>query len=313
MPGRGTVNPFHSFTLAPQEPQQSTQTLADLLDVYERDFLPLQAPTTAYKKHCLYRHYRANFGHLLLTEITPAWLRVLRDQLALGHKPGTVRVYMDALSAALTVAVKNLDWLDEHPMRKVQKLPDLERRVRFLSTEECTRLLRACRRSNESRLYPVALLALCTGARKTELLTLRRSDLDLEDGYIHIRKTKNGHPRTVPLTGAALEHLSKPIFRIMPPDAWLFPGPRRGRPTRIDYAWDKARKAAGLSDVRLHDLRHTAASYLAMSGATLLEIGEILGHRTMQMVKRYAHFTREHTRNVAERMTQQYLPGRSDR
>lgn len=285
----------------------SPRTVAALLDLYERDYLPLKAPGTAYNQHLLYGHYRRAFGHLLLTDITPVWLRAWQRELAQRLKPGTVRVYMDALSAALTVAVNDLECLPAHPMRKVRKLPDTAQHVRFLSTDERQRLLRACRRSDDPRLYPVVLLALHTGARKAELLHLRRRDLNLTQHMVYFYKTKTKIVRAVPITGAALDYMSKPVFAIMPADAWLFPGPETGRPTRIDYAWNKARREAALKDFRFHDLRHTAASYLLMSGANLVELADILGHRTMAMVKRYAHFTQGHTRGVLARMAQQFL------
>lgn len=282
-------------------------TVTTLLDLYEREALPFKAPGTAYKQGLLYGHYRREFGDVPLTAITPAWLRTWRNHLATRLKPGTVRVYMDALSAALTYAVNELEWLPEQPMRKVQRHPYDVSYVRFLSPEERHRLLRACRRSDHARLYPIVLLALHTGARKNELLYLRRRDVNLTQKVVYFLKTKTKVPRAVPLTGLALEYFSTPFYKIMPPDAWLFPGVKTPRPTRIDYAWDKARQDAGLADFRFHDLRHTAASYLLMSGANMVELANILGHRSMGMVKRYAHFTQDHTRGVLTRMAQQFL------
>jgi integrase len=79
---------------------------------------------------------------------------------------------------------------------------------------------------------------------------------------------------------------------------------KQDKPTDIRDAWLKAVERAGLEDFKFHDLRHTAASYLAMNGASLLEIAEILGHKTLQMVKRYAHLADSHTAQVVERMNQ---------
>src|SRR5690606_20479414 len=80
------------------------------------------------------------------------------------------------------------------------------------------------------------------------------------------------------------------------PEVWLF-----------DKAWYSALKVAKIKDFRFHDLRHTAASYLAMSGATTAEIAAVLGHRTLQMVKRYAHLSDQHTGTVVERMTNKFF------
>jgi integrase len=77
-----------------------------------------------------------------------------------------------------------------------------------------------------------------------------------------------------------------------------------------EHAWQAALLRAGLTGTfRFHDLRHTAASYLAMSGASLIEIAEILGHKTLAMVRRYSHFTQAHTAGVVERMAQQFVAG----
>jgi integrase len=82
----------------------------------------------------------------------------------------------------------------------------------------------------------------------------------------------------------------------------VFPDATGKRPAGIREAWEYALKRANIADFRFHDLRHTFASYLAMNGASLLEIAEVLGHKTLAMVKRYAHLTEAHTRSVVEQM-----------
>ncbi len=144
--------------------------------------------------------------------------------------------------------------------------------------------------SRNPYLYTVVVLALSTGARRGELLGLQWSDIDLKRGALIFRETKNGQVRTVPLTGKALELLSQ----------------SRGTglvfPTGIREAFESALRRAGIGNFRFHDLRHTFASYLAMSGASLSELAEALGHKTLSMVKRYTHLTEGHTRQVVARM-----------
>jgi integrase len=82
----------------------------------------------------------------------------------------------------------------------------------------------------------------------------------------------------------------------------VFPGRIPGEPVNIENHWQKALKTAGIENFRFHDLRHSAASYLAMNGATLPEIAGVLGHKSLQMVGRYAHLSEAHTANVVERM-----------
>jgi len=85
----------------------------------------------------------------------------------------------------------------------------------------------------------------------------------------------------------------------------LFPGKRKNQPIDIRHWWNISLETAKIKDFRFHDLRHSAASYLAMNGATLAEIAEILGHKTLQMVKRYAHLSESHTSKVVAKMNKQ--------
>jgi integrase len=166
-------------------------------------------------------------------------------------------------------------------------------------------------------LYPVVLLALSTGMRQGEILSIRWKDVDFERKRIVLHDTKNRSSRQVPLVGAAEEEL-KAMLQVKKAakvrtlqslgDAHIFPGRIDGS-RNIRAAWDSAIKKAKITNFRFHDCRHTAASYLAMNGATLLELSEILGHKTLAMVKRYAHLTDSHLHNVVERMNTAFLSG----
>jgi integrase len=134
------------------------------------------------------------------------------------------------------------------------------------------------------------------------LLGLHWPDVDLKRATLTFQETKNGERRAVPLTGPALAlmHQHAKVRRL--DTVLVFPDATGKRPVGIREAWEYAVKQAGIVDFRFHDLRHTAASYLAMSGASLAEIAEVLGHKTLAMVKRYAHLSEAHTRGVVERM-----------
>src|SRR5262249_11105810 len=146
------------------------------------------------------------------------------------------------------------------------------------------------------------VLALSTGARQMELLTLTWPQVDFEQGVVRLLETKNGTSRVLPLTGRALE-LMHDRFKGRRADTLLvFPGKSGTVPVRMRTAWEGAVHRAGLTDFTFHDLRHTFASYLAMQGASLREIADALGHKTLAMVMRYSHLTESHTRSVVERM-----------
>jgi integrase len=187
-------------------------------------------------------------------------------------------------------------------MPRVRK-PKLPRgRVRFLSDEERDRLLEACRESQNPYLQTIVILALSTGARRGELLSLRWPDVDLKRCRLTLRETKNGETRSVPLTGNGLAVLTQHAEVRRRDTTLVFPDRTGSRPLGIRGAFDNAVERSGITDFHFHDLRHTFASYLAMQGASLLEIAEVLGHKTLNMVKRYAHLSEAHTRGVVERM-----------
>jgi integrase len=258
-------------------------------------------------------------GDTPIRDVTPALLAEGRDRLLqeghtkhrYGPKSGstkrksanTVIGYMVALSHVFTVACKEWGWLTSNPMSNVKKPSKPQGRVRFLDDDERDRLIEACQQSPCAYLLPVVVMAISTGARYSEIMHLRWRDIDLERGVARLERTKNGERRALPLTHKALE-LIRQLHKEASPDNrdLLFPRADGLAPFAIQKYWKAALKKADIEDFRFHDLRHSAASYLAMNGATLAEIAEVLGHKTLQMVKRYAHLSDQHTASVVERM-----------
>ena len=297
-------------------------TLSELINRYIRDVLPTKPKQSTDQKQQL-EWFKDEIGAYTLADVTPAKIVECRDKLLTEtlktgkvRAPATVVRYLAALSHAFTIAVNEWEWLDDSPMRKVKK-PALPRgRVRFLSEDtadssgktidgERTRLLKVCEKSDNPYLYTVVVLALSTGMRQGEIMGLTWDDVDIHQGRITLYETKNGEIRVVPLVGRALELLKtrrdKKVRRI--DTNLLFPGKvKRGKSMDLRAPWKTALRTAGIEDFRFHDLRHSAASYLAMNGASLAEIAEVLGHKTLQMVKRYSHLSEAHTAGVVERM-----------
>jgi integrase len=289
-------------------------TLAELIDRYTKEVLPKKPKQIRSQKQQL-AWWKEAIGTHSLADITPALITQGRDKLMIEtmkngspRSPATVNRYMAALSHAFTIAINEWGWLEDSPMRKVKKPTEPRGRVRFLSDEERKRLLTACKESDNSYLYPVVVLAIYTGMRQGEIMGLTWDVVDLDQGRITLFDTKNGEIRVVPLVGIALEVLKEHamVKRIDTP--LLFPGRvKSSKPIDLRSPWMNALAVAEIEGFRFHDLRHTAASYLAMSGATLAEIAEILGHKTLSMVKRYAHLTEGHTSEVVKRMTEKYI------
>jgi integrase len=280
-------------------------TVAELLDAYATEYLPRKAPKTQYQERLLYRWFAAELGSIPLAELSPLVLRTWRDSLRGCYTPNTIRRYMTSLSAVLTVAVDEYEWLAVHPLRKVAQPPASPDRERCLTPEEQTRLLAACQQSRNPHLYVVVVLALSTATRKNELLQRQWSDIDLTRALLSIPQSKNGERRAIPLVPQAVAVLTQQAQTSQSP--WVFPRRDGRKPGFVDYAWFTARERAGLADLHFHDLRHTSASWLAMSGASIREIAEILGHKSLKQTMKYTHLVEPHTRGVLERMADKFL------
>lgn len=273
-------------------------TLDQLIDEYKRSDRP-QLPQS---------HFNFWLEHLgtktKLLDITPAhvaagiekrasqpavrWMGKGRKPRNLGAcKPATVNRYRTTLGVLFKYAIKVKCYLTENPVYKTATKTENNKRIRFLSNDEREALLKTCRASSWDRLHLLVVMAITTGARCGELLKLRWSNIDFQRRTASIATSKNGEPRVMPLPAITIRELMR--FREVG-NSLVFPsGIRPGQPFEFRKAWNAARDTAGLEDFRFHDLRHTCASYLAQHGATLLEIGAVLGHKSQQTTLRYAH------------------------
>lgn len=273
----------------------------DLATRYCSEILPHYSDKEKKERKSKLDWWTKKIGHCLLADITPAALSEHKSKMT--QSPATVDKYLKNLSHAFTIAVNEWGWLEDNPVKKV-KSPKLPRgRVRFLDEDERARLLTACQASTNKQLYLCVILALSTGMRQGELMGLKWQDVNLKDNFIILHETKNGERRRVPLAGVALELLREhgKIRRLDTP--LLFPS-NKGPLNPIDLRkpFENALKTADIEDFHWHDLRHCTASYLAMNGASLAEIAEVLGHKTLAMVKRYAHLSDGHVSNVVASM-----------
>ncbi len=306
-------------------------TLAQLFDRYEPELTPKRRKAVA--AHLTW--WRNAIGSRKLSELTPALLRGELNRLAAepysraaprktvtltarrtpSHKPreykrapSSVNRYKETLSKVLSVAEREYEWLAENPLRKIPDRREARGRVRYLSNDERTALLEASKAQSPD-LYALVVCALCTGARSGELLGLTWRDVDFERNRAILNRTKNDERRALSLAGPARTLLrARSKVRRIDTDL-VFPHPTTRRP--FDYAnpFKAAVASAGIKNFRFHDLRHTAASYLAMNGATTPEIAAVLGHKTLAMVKRYAHLSDQHVAGVVERMTDKVFGG----
>lgn len=216
--------------------------------------------------------------------------------------PATLNRYQAALAAVITWAMKRriAPKAYVHPVRLVELRSEDNIKTRFLSDDECRRLLDACKRSTWPRLYALVLMALTTGARKGELLGLTWADVDLERAEARLARTKSGDSRVLPLVPAVVEELTKCKAGRT---SLVFRSPRDpSRAFSFESRFHEALRQAGIRGVTFHTLRHSAASALARNGATLLEVAEVLGHRQLQTTKRYSHLATSHKAELVNRI-----------
>jgi integrase len=179
-------------------------------------------------------------------------------------------------------------------------------RDRFVTEAEFPLLRDAINAEQDIYVRSAIWLCLFTGARKTEILSRKWEDVDLDRKEMRLKDTKAGRDHVVPLSQPALEILgSIPRQQGNP---YVFPGRKRGEP-RKDFRpqWDQIRERAGLQDITFHDLRRTVGSWLALGGSSLVLIGKVLNHSSPSTTKIYARLLDDAARDPLEELAQQFL------
>lgn len=296
------------------ELESRKHTLNELINRYIEIELPKRKSDK--KKFEMQLNWWSNeIGDYFLSSITTALLTECRDKLSKENsiKPkkgkeirsnATINRYLACLSTVLSTAVRDWEWMNENPMFKVRKLKENNGRVRYLTQNEVAKLLETCKQSKSAKvLYLITLIALSTGARYSEITRLTWNNIDLENNQFYFMDTKNGDNRGVPITQKVKEEIEKYKNSETIKTTLVFPNKEGTKPINVRKAFNNALKRSKITNFCFHDLRHTAASFLAMSGKSSTEIAEILGHKTLQMVKRYSHLTKGHKLETLEEMS----------
>ena len=226
-----------------------------------------------------------------------------------GLKTPTIRRYLSTLSSLFSFAERS-GWLAQNPLLRFDKrsLPEAQPRTRFLSPEEYGRLLKA----SPPHLRPIIEMAVATGMRREELLSLRWDQVNIERREVRLSVTKSKRPRVVSLSDRAVA-IFVATASTDQSTLYVFTNPEsRTRYTNISRGFRSACRRAGLEDMRFHDLRHTFGSWAVQSGADLYRISRILGHSTLQMTSRYAHLATEHLHEVVNKVATPMATEHSD-
>jgi integrase len=254
-------------------------TLGSLLERYRDTPRKRGANRELYKLRVLLRHPMAQ---LSLDRITAADMAAYRDRRLASVKADTVRREIAILHHCLMLA--NEEWgipMQSNPVARIKLPPPGQSRERRASIGELERLMPACTSNRSTWLPTVIRLAVETGMRRGELLAMQWADVDLGARTVRLMKTKNGHPRTVPLSTTALQ-----LLRDTPrTDTRVFPITANA----LRLAWERLRRRAGVVGLRFHVLRHEGVSRFFEKGLNMPEVATISGHRDPQLLMRYTH------------------------
>ncbi len=285
--------------------------VSDLIDRYISEEIRKLSISDQLARVAQLKWWKNEIGNTTLNKVSPALLVECRNKLKTGistrgtpRSGATVNRYLAALSAAFGVAVSEWQWVKENPFARIRREKESDGRTRFLSKEERTALLSACKESTSKNLYLITLLALSTGMRQAEVLTLKWDHISFERNTITLFKTKNKEVRVVLLVGIARSLLQDHGKIRSLKNPFVFQGRHHTHANFPRKSWGTALKKAKIENFTFHDCRHSAASELAMNGASLHEIAAVLGHKTLAMVQRYAHLSEQHTMSVVERMNE---------
>ncbi len=210
-----------------------------------------------------------------------------------GYAAGTCNRCLVMLRYAINLAIKwEIPGMTKNPTKDAALFEDNSKKERFLSSEEAQALYEAVKKSDNPMLKFIIPMLILTGARKREVLDAKWEDFDPVRRQWRIPMTKSGRPRHVPLSEGVLQLLDS-----IPQGEsceHVFANPKTRKPyVSIFYSWNTARKSAGLGDVRVHDLRHSFASFLVNAGRSLYEVQKILGHTQIKTTQRYAHLSQD--------------------
>lgn len=243
---------------------------------------------------CMRVHIVPKWGKTRLTDMNSrSMAQWLGEKRASGLSPASVEKLRVIIGRSFVLGASwDIPGTERNPTRGIPRTPLNNGRERFLSAEEASRLREAVAASQNPQLQHIVGLLLLTGARLRELLDARIDHVDIERRSWLIPTSKTGKPRHVPLSTAALAIIEQlPRFKGCP---WLVPNPETRLPfVSIKHGWQRAIREARLPGLRLHDLRHSAASFMVNSGVDLFAVGKVLGHASYQSTQRYSHLAND--------------------
>ncbi len=285
--------------LAARDLKRESGTFAEFADSFVERYLKPHNPgswDSSYSR--IHKYLIPRFGKRLMISITHDDVAQLHLDIGKTQQPTANRL-VKLLSVMFREAKK---WgvvpkTFENPAREISFYKE-EGRDRYVTPEELPKLIAAIEQE-EIHVSSAFWLYLLTGLRKSELRTAKWEQIDFNTKQIVLPKTKNGKPHYLPLTTEAMAVLEN-IPRLEG-NPHIFPGQKEGQPLYdLKKPWERIRARSGLTDIRIHDLRHTIASWLVQGGNSLYLVGKILNHKDLRTTERYARFAQDNLREALE-------------
>lgn len=276
--------------------QGDKKTFQDMAVKYMTEYAIKKAVRSKLRDGVSLKHLLPEFGDKYLSQIAPnqiARYKVKRGQE--GASPKSINHELGFCKHAFNVAVKEWEWVKDNPFIKVsaEKLP--QPRVRYLTREEFDRLYQIC----DDWLKTIIQIAVHTGMRQDNILSLTWQQVDLNRGIITLEHTKNGERLGLPMNYTVknlLKELNK-VRHINSPYIFHNSTGNRISASTVQHGFHRVCKKVGIQDFRFHDLRHTFASWLIQGGVDLYRVQRLLGHKTGEMTRRYAHLAPDNLRD----------------
>lgn len=287
----------------PQQARERRRAIPTLRSFIEDRYIPF---IKGYKRSwktdetVLRVHILPALGRYFLDEITPEFIIELTNKMrSAGYAPGSVGRVIIILRYSFNLAIK---WKatppGTNPASGIPVPPDVQR-SRYLTEEEADRLISSIEMDENQVAAKAIMLLLMTGARRNEITQARWSDVDWARGTLFVSRSKNGSPRHIRLSHEAIELLR--TAPVIAGNLYIFPSAKTGKPMPyLFFPWDRIRKRAGLTDFRLHDLRHSFASFLVNGDQDLHVVQELLGHKNSRSTQRYAHLSPKRLNKAVE-------------
>ena len=271
---------------------------SDLVDLYVEGYAKINRKSW---KDCLtgqLNRLKNEFGEKYLYEITSYDVEKFKEKCVKEVSPATVNRALAILRAIFNKGIEWNKFEGKNPVIGIKFYKE-QSRLRFLEKEEIKTLLD----NATDYLKPIIIIALNTGMRRGEILNLKWHDIDIKREIVYLYDTKNGEKREIRMNKIVKDTIIK--IKKHPNSPYVFYN-RNGKPYKcIRTAFNNLCKKLKITDFRFHDLRHTFASHLVMSGVDLNTVRELLGHKSLEMTLRYSHLSPDHKKRALDVLAQQ--------